>query len=83
MNTSMELGGNAPLIVFDDADLEKAVEGAMVAKLRNGGQSCVAANRIYVQSGIAEEFIQRFTERMAAITTGDGPRPGHGTWSAH
>ena len=75
MNTSMELGGNAPLIVFDDADLDKALEGAMLAKLRNGGQSCVAANRIYVQSGIAEEFIARFTERMASTTTGDGHDP--------
>ncbi|WP_353713641.1 NAD-dependent succinate-semialdehyde dehydrogenase [Arthrobacter sp. K5] len=72
MNTSMELGGNAPLIVFDDADLDQAVEGAMVAKLRNGGQSCVAANRIYLQSGIAAEFLQRFTERMTATRVGDG-----------
>ena len=78
MNTSMELGGNAPLIVFDDADLDKAVEGAMLAKLRNGGQSCVAANRIYVQTGIADEFIARFTERMAATTTGDGHDPATG-----
>ncbi|WP_353713554.1 NAD-dependent succinate-semialdehyde dehydrogenase [Arthrobacter sp. K5] len=75
MNTSMELGGNAPLIVFNDADLDKALEGAMLAKLRNGGQSCVAANRIYVQSGIADEFIARFTERMAASTTGEGHDP--------
>lgn len=76
MNTSMELGGNAPpLIVFDDADLEQAVEGAMLAKLRNGGQSCVGANRIYVQSGIAAEFTARFTERMAAARLGDGAHP--------
>lgn len=75
MNTSMELGGNAPLIVFDDADLDKALEGAMLAKLRNGGQSCVAANRIYVQNNIAAEFTARFTERMAASTTGDGHNP--------
>lgn len=78
MNTSMELGGNAPLIVFNDADLDVAVEGAMTAKLRNGGQSCVAANRIYVQSGVAEQFIQRFTERMAATTTGHGHDPATG-----
>ena len=78
MNTSMELGGNAPLVVFDDADLDVAVEGAMTAKLRNGGQSCVAANRIYVQSGVAEQFIRRFTERMAATTTGDGHDPATG-----
>lgn len=72
MNTSMELGGNAPLIVFDDADLDAAVEGAYLAKLRNGGQSCVAANRIYVQSGIADEFTQRFTARLAEVTVGNG-----------
>ncbi|KQQ98217.1 NAD-dependent succinate-semialdehyde dehydrogenase [Arthrobacter sp. Leaf145] len=75
MNTSMELGGNAPLIVFDDADLDQALEGAMLAKLRNGGQSCVGANRIYVQNNIAAEFIARFTERMAAARLGDGAHP--------
>ena len=78
MNTSMELGGNAPLIVFDDADLDTAVEGAYLAKLRNGGQSCVAANRIYVQSGIADKFTQRFTERLAHITVGNGHEPSTG-----
>lgn len=78
MNTSMELGGNAPLIVFDDADLDTAVEGAYLAKLRNGGQSCVAANRIYVQSGIAAEFTKRFTERLAAVTVGNGHEPRTG-----
>lgn len=78
MNASMELGGNAPLLVFDDADLDVAIEGAIIAKLRNGGQSCVAANRIYVQSGIAAEFTARFTERMAAVTVGDGHDPGTG-----
>ncbi|MGC0239455.1 NAD-dependent succinate-semialdehyde dehydrogenase [Arthrobacter sp. SD76] len=75
MNTSMELGGNAPLIVFDDADLETAVEGAMVAKLRNGGQSCIGANRVYVQNGIAAEFTRRFTEKMAAVKIGNGTEP--------
>lgn len=78
MNTSMELGGNAPLIVFDDADLDVALEGALTAKLRNGGQSCVAANRIYVQAGIAAEFTARFTERMAAVAVGDGHDPSIG-----
>lgn len=78
MNSSMELGGNAPLIVFDDADLETAVAGAMVAKLRNGGQSCIAANRIYVQSGVAAEFTRRFTERMASVQVGDGGDAGIG-----
>lgn len=76
MNTSMELGGNAPLIVFDDADLDTAIEGTYLAKLRNGGQSCVAANRIYVQSGIAAEFTKRFTESLAAVTVGNGHEPG-------
>ena len=78
MNTSMELGGNAPLIVFDDADLDAAIEGAYLAKLRNGGQSCVAANRIYVQSGIAHEFTKRFTDRLAAVNVGNGHEPNTG-----
>lgn len=73
IKSSMELGGNAPFIVFDDADLDRALAGAMAAKLRNGGQSCIAANRFYVQDGIAEDFIQGFSEKMAAITVG----PGH------
>jgi succinate-semialdehyde dehydrogenase/glutarate-semialdehyde dehydrogenase len=72
IKSSMELGGNAPLLVFDDADLERAVEGAVVAKLRNGGQSCVAANRILVQSGIADAFVEGFTERMAQAVLGNG-----------
>jgi succinate-semialdehyde dehydrogenase/glutarate-semialdehyde dehydrogenase len=67
---SMELGGNAPVIVFDDADLDLAIEGTMVAKMRNAGQACTAANRIYVQSGIYEAFASRLTERMAAVTLG-------------
>jgi succinate-semialdehyde dehydrogenase/glutarate-semialdehyde dehydrogenase len=74
MNTS--IGGNAPLVVFDDADIDVAIEGAYLAKLRNGGQSCVAANRIYVQAGIAEEFTARFTERLGAVTVGNGHEPG-------
>lgn len=69
---SMELGGNAPVIVFDDADLDIAIEGTMVAKMRNAGQACTAANRIYVQSGIYEAFASRLTERMAAVTLGPG-----------
>ena len=76
VRTSMELGGNAPLIVFDDADLERAVKGAVIAKLRNGGQSCVAANRILVQEGIADEFVARFRQAMAAAEVGPGTRPG-------
>ena len=69
---SMELGGNAPFIVFADADLEVAVASAMVAKMRNGGESCTAANRFYVEKPIAEEFTRRFTEAMAEVRMGDG-----------
>lgn len=72
LRCSMELGGNAPLIVFDDADLDVAVQGAMIAKLRNGGESCTAANRIYVQSGIAEAFVEAFAERMRSVRVGRG-----------
>uniref|UniRef100_B0T8Y8 Aldehyde dehydrogenase n=1 Tax=Caulobacter sp. (strain K31) TaxID=366602 RepID=B0T8Y8_CAUSK len=72
---SLELGGNAPLLVFDDADLEVAVETAMVAKFRNGGQSCIAANRLYVQRGIYEAFLSAFQARVAALRVGDGLDP--------
>src|SRR3712207_9536102 len=64
---SLELGGHAPFIVFDDADIEAAVDGAIVSKMRNMGQTCVCANRIFVQKGIVEEFSKRLTERMAAM----------------
>ncbi|HEV3362627.1 MAG TPA: NAD-dependent succinate-semialdehyde dehydrogenase [Acidimicrobiia bacterium] len=76
IRTSMELGGNAPLIVFDDADLDVAVEGTMVAKMRNMGESCCAANRIYVHTSIADEFATRLATRMAALKVGDGTEPG-------
>ena len=76
LSCSMELGGNAPFLVFDDADLDQAVNGAMVAKMRNGGQACTAANRIYVQRGIQEAFAQRLAERMAALRVGPGYEPG-------
>lgn len=69
---SLELGGNAPFIVFDDADLELAVEGAMQSKFRNGGQTCVCANRILVQSGIYDAFAARLAERVSALRVGDG-----------
>ncbi|WAC66048.1 NAD-dependent succinate-semialdehyde dehydrogenase [Agrococcus sp. SL85] len=72
LRASMELGGNAPLLVFDDADLERAVEGTLAAKLRNGGQSCVGANRIYVQDGIADAFVEALAERLAGIRVGSG-----------
>jgi succinate-semialdehyde dehydrogenase/glutarate-semialdehyde dehydrogenase len=72
LRTSMELGGNAPFIVFDDADLDAAVDGAMLAKMRNIGEACTAANRFYVQSGVAEEFSRRLADRMGALTIGSG-----------
>ncbi|RKQ89430.1 succinate-semialdehyde dehydrogenase/glutarate-semialdehyde dehydrogenase [Mycolicibacterium mucogenicum 261Sha1.1M5] len=72
LRTSMELGGNGPLLVFDDADLERAVDGVFAAKLRNGGQSCIAANRIYVQDGIADAFVEAFAERLSASPVGNG-----------
>jgi len=73
---SLELGGNAPFIVFDDADLEAAVAGAMACKFRNTGQTCVCANRIYVHSSIYEEFTQRFTEKVKELKVGNGMDEG-------
>ena len=75
LRTSMELGGNAPLIVFDDADIETAVDGTMTAKMRNIGEACTAANRIYVHSDIAEEYSRRLAERMGALKIGRGTEP--------
>lgn len=69
---SMELGGNAPFLVFDDADLDAAVEGAMASKYRNSGQTCVCANRFYVQRGVAEEFTRRLAAAASALVVGDG-----------
>ncbi len=69
---SMELGGNAPFLVFDDADLDKAVESAMLAKFRNTGQACIGANRIYVQEGVFDEFAKRFTAETKKIKLGHG-----------
>src|SRR5690606_25716748 len=69
---ALELGGNAPVIVFDDASLETAVQGALASKFRNMGQTCVCANRIYVQDGIHDAFVARFTEVVAALKVGDG-----------
>jgi succinate-semialdehyde dehydrogenase/glutarate-semialdehyde dehydrogenase len=76
VNASMELGGNAPFLVFDDADLDAAIEGAMVAKMRNGGEACTAANRFYVQRGIASEFTARLAEQMMSLKVADGMEPG-------
>lgn len=72
INCSMELGGNAPFIVCDDADIDAAVDGAMLAKMRNGGAACTAANRFYVHSTVAAEFIDKFTSRMSSLTLGNG-----------
>jgi succinate-semialdehyde dehydrogenase/glutarate-semialdehyde dehydrogenase len=72
---SMELGGNAPFIVLDDADLDEAVEGAMVAKMRNAGEACTAANRLYVQRGIHDAFVARLSERMGSLSVGPGTDP--------
>jgi len=69
---SLELGGNAPFIVFDDADLDKAVEGAMASRFRNAGQTCVCANRFLVQAGIHDAFVERLSARVAALSVGDG-----------
>lgn len=73
---SMELGGNAPFIVFDDADLDKAVEGAMVSKFRNSGQTCVCANRIYVQAGVHDAFVEKLVAATVAMKVGDGLEAG-------
>ena len=72
VNCSMELGGNAPFIVCDDADVDAAVDGAMIAKMRNGGAACTAANRFYVQSAVLDEFTSKFTARMSALVLGNG-----------
>jgi len=69
---SLELGGNAPFIVFDDADIDAAVEGAVVAKFRNAGQTCVCANRIYVQSGVYKEFSEKLSRRVSGLKVGNG-----------
>ncbi|MCA0399353.1 MAG: NAD-dependent succinate-semialdehyde dehydrogenase [Proteobacteria bacterium] len=73
---SMELGGNAPFIVFDDADLDRAVEGAMIAKYRNAGQTCVCTNRFYVQEGIADAFASKLAEAVAKVKVGNGLEGG-------
>jgi len=73
---SMELGGNAPFVVFDDADIPAAVAGLMLAKMRNGGSACTAANRVYVQQGIAEQFTKEFTQAMSQLKMGKGTEAG-------
>ncbi|GAB6904573.1 succinate-semialdehyde dehydrogenase I, NADP-dependent [Desulfosarcina cetonica] len=73
---SLELGGNAPFIVFDDADLDRAVEGAMISKYRNSGQTCVCANRLFVQAGVYDEFARRLVAAVEALQVGNGMTPG-------
>jgi len=76
LKCSMELGGNAPFIVFDDADLDAAVEGAIISKYRNNGQTCVCANRIYVQAGVYDAFAEKLAARVGQLKVGDGFDPG-------
>jgi succinate-semialdehyde dehydrogenase / glutarate-semialdehyde dehydrogenase len=76
LRVSMELGGNAPFLVFEDADLDAAVDGALTAKLRNVGEACTAANRFHVHESLADEFARRMAERMAALRVGRGTEPG-------
>lgn len=75
LRTSMELGGNAPFVVFDDADIDAAVDGAMLAKMRNGGEACTAANRLYVATPLIEEFTDKFVKRMGELNLGNGLDP--------
>jgi succinate-semialdehyde dehydrogenase / glutarate-semialdehyde dehydrogenase len=76
LRVSMELGGNAPFLLFDDADLDAALEGAMAAKMRNIGEACTAANRFHVHASVAEEFARRLAEKMGALKIGRGTEPG-------
>ena len=76
LRVSMELGGNAPFLVFDDADLDAAVDGAMLAKMRNIGEACTAANRFLVHESVADEFAARLAERMGALKVGRGTEDG-------
>src|SRR5690606_30902816 len=76
LKCSMELGGNAPFIVFDDADLDAAVAGAMMSKFRNNGQTCVCANRIYVQAGVYDAFAEKLRVAVEKLNVGDGLESG-------
>ena len=82
LRVSMELGGNAPFIVFEDADLDAAVDGAMLAKMRNNGEACTAANRFHVHESVADEFARRLAERLGAMKVGRGTDRGHAGRSA-
>ena len=76
-NCSMELGGNAPFLIFEDADIDAAIEGAFLAKMRNGGEACTAANRFYVHERVADEFTSRFADRLSKLAVGPGPGGRH------
>ena len=80
---AMELGGNAPFIVFDDADIDAAIDGAMIAKMRNMGEACTAANRFYVHEKVHDEFAKKLTAKMAGLKMGNGLDDGValGRWS--
>ena len=78
---SMELGGHAPFIVFDDANIDDAVAGAMQSKFRNTGQTCVCANRVYVQEKVYDEFCQKFVEAVSKMKVGDGLEEDVSFWS--
>ena len=75
LRTSMELGGNAPFVVFDDADVDAAVDGAMLAKMRNGGEACTAANRFYIANPLIDDFTDKFVKRMGELNLGNGLDP--------
>ena len=76
LNVSMELGGNAPFLIFDDADLDAALEGAMIAKMRNIGEACTSANRFHVAGSVADEFASRLADRMGSLKVGRGTEEG-------
>src|SRR6202022_5047587 len=76
LRVSMELGGNAPFLVFEDADLDAAVDGAMLAKMRNMGEACTSANRFLVAASVAEDFCKTLASRMAGLKVGRGTAPG-------
>src|SRR5436305_15169037 len=76
LRVSMELGGNAPFLVFEDADLDAAIDGAMLAKMRNMGEACTAANRFIVHESVADDFARRLAERMGALVVGRGTEDG-------
>src|SRR3954453_3857296 len=76
LKVSMELGGNAPFLIFEDADLDAAVEGALLAKMRNIGEACTSANRFHVADGVADEFAKRLADKMGSLKIGRGTEPG-------